>query len=263
MTERKKLDKINIANKFNYILDSYISGEDAKKAFGYTVPSYITRLRNPKHTATLNNLHIQLLEHLCGIPKEVFDNKVEFNTAIIDMIIKKYAHKKLIEKRHSSTICENLEKSKIFCKNEKLFENLKGVWYAYLYPSNPSSSKKDEGIWIVQTIIDDNYSVVDEYNNHGILQISDHQSLILKKSYEYDDLTIIRFQNRQVSYGIFKFIIMSTQNGSENEMVNFGFYSREKYTPKIAKEILGDIDKVQLKLDLEFNDRVISKVIIK
>jgi len=263
MTERKKLEKITIANKFNYILDSYISGTEAQQAFGYDSPSYITRLRDPKHTATLNNLHLQILEHVCNIPKEVFDQKTEFDTNLIDTIINDYAHQKIIKQNHRSTICENLEKSKIFCKNEKLFENLKGVWYAYLYPSNPNSSKKDEGIWIVKTTIDDNYSVVDEYNNHGILQISDHQSLILKKSYEYDDLTIIRFQNRQVSYGIFKFIIMSTQNGSENEMVNFGFYSREKYTPKIAKEILGDIDKVQLKLDLEFNDRVISKVIIK
>ena len=263
MTQHKKLEKIAIANKFNYILNSYISGEDAKKAFGYTVPSYITRLRDPKHSATLNNLHIQLLEHVCGIPKEIFDENIKFNKHTIDEIIRKYNYKKLIKEQYNSNICKNLEKNKIFCKNEKLFKKLKGIWYAYLYPSNPSSSKKDEGIWIVKTIINDDYSVVDEYNNRGVLQISDHQSLILKKSYEYGDLTIIRFPNRQVIYGIFKFVIISTQNGSENEMLNFGFYSRERYTSKVAKEILGDIDKVQLKLDLGFNNRVINKVVVK
>jgi hypothetical protein len=39
-------------------------------------------------------------------------------------------------------------------------------------------------------------------------------------------------------------------------MVNFGFYSRKKYSPKEAKAILGDINKAQLKLDLEFNNRI-------
>jgi len=263
MTKRKKLEKVAIANKFNYILNIYISATEVKKAFGYNVLSYITRLRDSKHTATLNNLHMQLLEYVFAIPKEVFDKNIDFDPEIIDGIINEYSHEKSIEEEYSSTLCKNIEKNKIFSENKKLFKNLQGTWYAYLYPSNPSSSKKDEGIWIVKTIINNDYSVVDEYDNRGILQISDHQSLILKKSYEYDDLTVIRFQNRQVIYGIFKFIIMSTQNGSESEMINFGFYSRKKYTPKLAKEILGNIGKVQLKLDLEFNNRIFNEVVIQ
>ena len=174
-----------------------------------------------------------------------------------------YSKQKLIENNNKLTICQNLEKNKIFFRNEKLFKKLQGIWYAYMYPSNPSSSKENDGIWIVKTAIKNDYTVVDEYNNSGTLQISNNQSLILKKSYEYDDLTVIRFQNREVTYGIFKFIIMSTQNGSEKEMINFGFYSKKKYNPKEAKEILGDIEKAQLKLDLEFNNRILNQIIIK
>jgi len=45
-------------------------------------------------------------------------------------------------------------------------------------------------------------------------------------------------------------------------MVNFGFYSRNKYSPQEAKEILGDMDKVQLKLDLDFEKRLREKGVV-
>ena len=262
MTEQKKKEKATLSNKFDYILDTYISGAEAQKAFGYEYPSYITRLRDPKHTATLNALHIQLLEYVYGIPKEVFDSKLEFDTELIDKLVKAHQQKQSAKEEKNSSICKGLKENKIFSNNDKLFKNLKGIWYAYMYPSNLKSAQEDKGVWIVETTIYDDHTVVDEYNNKGILQMSDNQSLIIKKS-NHDDLTIIRFQNRQVDYGIFRFVIVSTQNGSENEMVNFGFYSREKYTPEVAKELLGDISHVQMKLDLEFNDRIINKVVIK
>jgi hypothetical protein len=45
-------------------------------------------------------------------------------------------------------------------------------------------------------------------------------------------------------------------------MVNFGFFSRKQYTPDEAKEILGDMESKQLKLDLEFNERLIERAIV-
>ncbi len=259
MTERQREEKINIAKKFNYILDNYISANEAQKAFGYNSPSYLTRLRDPRHTSTLNTLHIQLLEYVFEIPKKIFNKTIDFDTNNIDTLIKEF----YVKNKKSQKNRTQLEKSQIFSDNKKLFEALKGIWYAYMYPSNPSSSKEDDGVWIVETTINEDYSVIDEYKNAGVLQISTHQSLILKKSDDHDDLTVIRFQNRQVFYGIFRFVIMSTQNGSENEMVNFGFYSREKYTPDVAKKILGDINRVQMKLCLEFNDRINQQITIK
>ena len=260
MTERKKLEKITIANKFNYILDSYISGTEAQQAFGYDSPSYITRLRDPKHTATLNNLHLQILEHVCNIPQEVFDKKTEFDTVFIDKIINDYTHQEIMKQNHHSSICENLEKNKIFCKNEKLFENLKGIWYGYVYPSNPTSA--EQGIWEVETTIHDDYSVVDYWGNAGYLKIGKNESLIIKESYDHDDLTIIRFSNRQIPSEIFRFVIVSNQNHTLHEMVNFGFFSRKKYDFEEAKEILGNIEGKQLKLDIEFNERLIERAIV-
>ena len=134
------------------------------------------------------------------------------------------------------------------------------MWYAYIYPSNPISAVESDGIWIVKTTISEDYHVIDEYDNEGLLQIGKNQSIILKESYDEGDLTIIRFPNRQVGYRHFRFVIISNQNGTENEMINFGFYAREKYKPEVAKKILGSIDKAQLKLDLEFNDRMIKQV---
>ena len=42
----------------------------------------------------------------------------------------------------------------------------------------------------------------------------------------------------------------------------FGFYSRKKYSPKEAKEILGDRGKVQLKLDFDFEKRLREKGVV-
>jgi hypothetical protein len=155
-----------------------------------------------------------------------------------------------------------LENDSIFQKNEKLFNKLRGIWYAYLYPSNPKSATETEGIWIVETTIFDDYSVVDYWGNRGYLRIGKHESLIIKESYDNDDLTVIRFPNRQVPSQHFRFTIVSNQNNTTHEMVNFGFYSRKRYTPKEAKEILGEMSRVQLKLNLEFNIRLKEKGVV-
>ncbi|MEA2028467.1 MAG: hypothetical protein U9N49_05780, partial [Campylobacterota bacterium] len=80
----------------------------------------------------------------------------------------------------------------------------------------------------------------------------------IKVSDKEEDINILRFHNRQARYGNFRFVFMivSNQNGTTNEMVNFGFFSRHEYTPDEAKKILGDKKRLQLKLNAEFNERV-------
>jgi len=251
MTERKKLEKITIANKFNYILDSYISGTEAQQAFGYDSPSYITRLRDPKHTATLNNLHLQILEYVCNIPKEVFEQKTEFDTIIIDKIINNYTHQKIIKQNHCSTICENLEKNKIFCKNEKLFESLKGVWYAYLYPSNSA-----ENIYEIKTTIYKDGTVMDENKNYGKIYLGKRQSIIIKESKNSQNLVSITFDNMQVPFGMFSFTLVSKKNFVHRKMCSYGFFSKKELTEEAVKKILGNIEKVQLQLDYTFEERL-------
>jgi len=247
----KERDKL-LTDKLNFIVEDYITGgaeELAIKTFGYERQNAVSNLCSYRaKSAIIRKVHMEAIEKHHQIPMSIWSRHVPLDTELLDKMIKEYrdALKKDIE-----PIVTN---DSIFKRNERLFNKLKGVWYAYLYPSNLKSTP--DGIWVVRTVIHDDYSVVDYWDNRGYLRLGKHESLIIKELYDNDDLTVIRFSNRQVPSQHFRFTIVSNQNNTSHEMVNFGFYSRKKYTPKEAKEILGDISKAQLKLDLDFNNRL-------
>jgi hypothetical protein len=246
----KEHDK-KVADLLDKIIDRYIKvANHITKAFGFKSNTMISNLRNNKHPSTINQLYMDGLEKYFDIPKEVWEN-VDISDNQLDKLIVQYRKNK-----------KSNQIDTIFSKNQKLFNKLKGVWYAYLYASNPNSAKESEGIWIVQTTINNDYSVVDYWGNRGYLKLGKNESLIIKESYDNNDLTIIRFPNRQVPSQHFRFVIVSNQNNTENEMVNFGFYSKVKYSAKEAKRILGDKNKMQLKLDIEFNNRLNQEGIV-
>lgn len=247
-----KDDKIELAKKLDYILFSQkITKTQVAHKLGYADGAIVGRWCNEKDlNSNIMTMAQEALERHFNIPMEIWNKEFEYDTKKIDDILNR--HKRLFQ----NTTTQN----GLFNKDNKLISRLKGTWYAYLYPSNPASAVKSDGVWIVETIISENYYVIDEYKNEGLLQLGENQSLILKKSHDEGDLTVIRFPNRQVGYGHFRFVIVSNQNNTENEMINFGFYSRKKYTPEVAKKILGSINKMQLKLDLEFNDRMTQEV---
>jgi len=292
--------------KFNYILEKYISASEVKRAFGFKsqasqamisamsrgqaniatlhmeglekhfdisckifapyiqseeeidkeIECYKNEKNSLKKKAKVEKEILKILEEYQLIPEEIFNKKLEHKDEL-DSIIKKYKERLCI--KTSSQPYHNFS-HKVFPNNEKVFNKLKGVWYGYVYPSNPASSK--DGIWEVETTIHDDYSVVDYWGNAGYLKIGKNESLIIKESYDHDDLTIIRFSNRQVPSELFRFVVISNQNHTLNEMVNFGFFSRKQYSPDEAKEILGDIKSKQLKLDLEFHERLIERAIV-
>jgi hypothetical protein len=289
--------------KFNYILEKYISASEVKRAFGFKSQAMISSMSRGQ--ANIATLHIEGLEKHFDISCKIFapyiqsheeiDYEIEryrkekeeliYKARLQKKILKKLEENQLIPedifnielklknefetliKEHKEKLCRKTTAQahhnfshKVFPNNEKVFNNLKGVWYGYVYPSNPASSK--DGIWVVETTINDDYSVVDYWGNRGYLKIGKNESLIIKESYDHDDLTIIRFSNRQVPSKHFHFVIISNQNHTLNEMVNFGFFSRKQYTPDEAKEILGDMESKQLKLDLEFNERLIERAIV-
>ena len=240
-----------LTKKLNHIIDEYIDGGKktlAINTFGYERENTVTNLCSNSSKSTIKKIHMESIERHHQIPMSIWNHQLALKK--IDNIIKIYRIS-LKEKMISFD-----EQDSIFEDNQKVFNNLKGTWYAYLYPSNPSSAKKTEGIWIVKTNINDDHSVVDYWGNTGYLKIGKNQSLIIKEPYENSDLTVIRFSNRHVSFEHFRFTIVSNQNGTINEMINFGFYSRRKYSPPEAKEILGEINNVQLKLDSGFNERL-------
>jgi len=242
-----KRETMNNSEKLDYILNKYVNAAEVTRQFGFKSNSMISNMRNGQ--GNIARLHTDGLEKYFNIPTEIFQNTTSTKTEI-DTLIKNYQKKSLADLNKTAL------SQKVFHKNNKLFQKLKGIWYAYLYASNPQSAVKTEGIWIVETTIHDDYSVIDYWGNRGYLKIGKHESLIIKESYDNDDLTVIRFPNRQIPSQHFRFVIISNQNNTTHEMVNYGFYSRIKYEPKEAKRILGDKSKVQLKLDLEFNDRI-------
>jgi hypothetical protein len=259
-----------LKSKLNYIINEHIDGgaEELTRVFGYERQNAISNMSsNNSKNSVIRKVHMESIERHYQIPVSIWNHNVPMKKSIIWELIYEY---RLKLKQQETERKEYLKYQKllkegslnfsdrdtIFKKNKKLFDKLKGVWYAYLYASNPKSAEKTEGIWIVETTIYDDYSVVDYWENRGYLKIGKHESLIIKESYDNDDLTVIRFPNRQVPSQNFRFVIVSNQNNTAHEMVNFGFYSRKKYTPQEAKRILGDKSKSQLKLDLDFNDRI-------
>jgi hypothetical protein len=246
---------IKTAKRFDMIISQHIkSASKVSEIFGYKSSTMISNLRNVNHVSTLNQLHKDGLEKYFDIPLTVWDD-LDTSAIEVELLIINYRERKKQSK-------EIKKSDSIFQENSKLFNKLKGVWYAYLYASNPESAKDTLGIWIVETTIHDDYTVIDYWGNVGYLKLGKHESLIIKESYDNDDLTIIRFPNRQVPSSHFRFVILSNQNNTEHEMVNFGFYSRIKYSAKEAKKILGEINNLQLKLDLDFNDRINKKGIV-
>jgi len=214
------------------------------------------KIQNRKK-AQLQEKILKKLEKEGLIHKDIFNKQLQRQGELDDFIKK---HKKELLKSTQTNMQTDLSKT-VFPNNEKLFQKLQGVWYGYIYPSNPASA--EHGVWEVKTIISEDYSVVDEpWGNRGYIKLGKHESLIIKESYDNDDLTIIRFSNRQVPSSHFRFVIISNQNNTLHEMVNFGFFSRQQYSPDEAKEILGDIDSKQLKLDLGFNDRLNERAVV-
>ena len=248
-----------LTDKLNYLIEYYIDGgveELALKTFGYERQNAVSNLcSNRPKTSTIRKIHMESIQAYHKIPMAIWKNTIPFDKTILDNMIAEY-RLKLKQKKQLENTSGQMINNPIFQKNEKLFNKLKGVWYAYLYPSNPKSASETEGVWIVETTIYDDYTVKDYWDNAGYLKLGKNESLIIKESYDNNDLTVIRFPNRQVPSQHFRFTIVSNQNNTTTEMVNFGFYSRKRYTPKEAKEILGDMNKVQLKLDLDFNDRI-------
>ncbi len=242
---------------FNIPQKVFSSEVTSTKKIDLLIKEYQEEQKEKERQKELQKKILKKLEETELLPKGIFEKTFQ-EKGELDNFIKKHKENCLKE----STSLNNLNKfsNQVFPTNQKLFNKLKGVWYGYVYPSNPASA--EHGIWEVETTIYDDYSVVDYWGNAGYLKTGKNESLIIKESYDHDDLTIIRFSNRQVPSGIFRFVVVSNQNHTLNEMVNFGFFSRQRYDLEEAKEILGSIESKQLKLDLEFNKRLIERAIV-
>ncbi len=251
ITDEEKL----ISEKFDFIINKYIkSATEISNTFGFAGPSKISGFRSKSRKDNLLIVHMESLEKHFHIPVEVFDKNIPIED--ISKMIEEYRDDKFAKQLGQDRL-NNILNNMFNNTNKIIFDKLQGIFYAHMYPSNQYGGSIKDGVSITETIINDDYSVIDEYGNKGILRIGQYQSFIFKVSRDEKDINVIRFHNRDLMYGDFRYVILSNQNGTTNETVNFGFYSRKKHTPKEVKRILGDdISKLQLKLDLEFNARI-------
>ena len=106
---------------------------------------------------------------------------------------------------------------------------------------------KNQEIKCIKTTFYDDFQVIDQHNNKGVVMTGKVQTVVIKDHPNEEHLSFIIFPNKDVTYQIFRFTIVSVQNGTGSggeEMVNWGFYSREKLTIEEAEKILGEKDKL-------------------
>lgn len=208
-------------------------GEVAKELeISQTFFSQLMNYRDGK----LKKWHLLAICHAYKIPIEIFDNPNIKTTAQIQNILK-YAKKS----------------SSIFEKNEEILNKLIGKWYFYSY-----SSQDDTNIWQTETTIHADGTVEDKNQNRGKLFIGKNQSVILKETYNAKNINTITFDNNRITYNIFPFSRTSKVNALNNELLTFGFCSKTKIDYEEAKVILGEYDKVQLKIEHTMLDRIYS-----
>jgi transcriptional regulator with XRE-family HTH domain len=199
--------------------------------------SQILNYRNNR----LRRIHLHAICHAYSIPIEIFENREVNSTELIDQMLK--------ESQNGS----------MFRKDYELLDKLLGKWYLYSYPSNPNLSE----VWATETYFYEDFSVEDMHQNRGKLLIGKNQSIIIKESHNSHNLTSITFDNEKVTYKNFAFSRVSKSNSLNQELFNFGFFSRKKMETEEAKEILGEIKKVQLHMDYEMLKRISCCIEIK
>ena len=184
------------------------------------------------HQDRLRKHHLYAICSAYNIPIEIFENK------------------NIKTKEHIDEILNN--RYSMFHKNYELLEKLKGEWYLYSYPSNLAFAD----VWETKTTIYEDFSVEDMHKNRGKLFIGKKQSIIIKESHNSKNFTSITFDNDKVTYENFVFSRVSKSNSLNQELFNFGFFSRKKMDRERAKKVLGELEKVQLLMDFDMLRRV-------
>ena len=222
--------------KLNFIIKHLkLKGVDIASKFGVN-PTSISKMFTENNTNELKPMHLYAFENIYDIPYKIFED-IDINTK--EKIIS------ILDKR------KELNKNNIFNYNENILNSLEGTWYAYFY-----SSHSNPEIYSIETKIDTNGNVKDENNNFGKVFIGKQQSIIIKEAYNSGNLISLTFDNIQIAYGIFIFTLVSNANHNNCKMCNYGFFSKEKLNIDIAKKMLKDKNRMQLKIDYTFTETI-------
>ena len=201
--------------------------------------SFISKLYDYK-ACKLKPVYLYAFSKAYNIPMVIFEDETIDSEEKIKKILENYQSNK--------SIFQN--------KDMEILDELIGDWYMYSYPSN----LKQADLWEVKTTFYNDGSVVDEYENKGFIHIGQNQTIILKESSGSKNITSITFDNYSVYYKVFLFSRVSKANGINTEMFNFGIFSKNKLDTDEVKEILGERNKVQMKMDFSIKERLSSYI---
>jgi len=228
----------NTEEKLSFIIDYLkLNVKEIADLWGMQ-SNYISKLREHTHNS-LRPMHLYAFTGAYNIPHKVFDKTVKTSTEVINVL--EDAKKEKVKK--------------LFKSNNQLLQDMQGDWYAYFYPSNQFAD-----IYRIKTTVNDDGTIIDENNNWGKLLIGTNQSLIVKEAFNSKNLITIVFDNHKVAYDLFHFSLISKRNHIPREMFNFGFFSRQEIPLDQVKTILGDKEKIQLKMLCEFEERIAEYV---
>jgi transcriptional regulator with XRE-family HTH domain len=224
----------NNEEKLAYVIKKLgLVNKDIAKKMGMSAVS-ISQIKNYRE-GKLRNHHLYAICFIYNIPIAIFENKNINTSEKVD---------ELLDQQH--------KESTIFSHNKEILEKLVGVWYMYSYPSNSRLAD----VWETETTFYNDYCVIDEHENQGTLHIGKNQTLILKESAGSKNITSITFDNARIFYNVFLFSRVSKSNSMNKELFNFGICSRKKLDNALVKEILGDVNRVQLQMNYDILERV-------
>lgn len=186
-------------------------------------------------TDKLKPIHLYAFSSAYNIPMKIFNDKTIDTKEKISI---------LLERKNSNNL--------IFTENNNIIDELVGEWYMYSYPSNP----KQEEVWETKTTFFSDGTVIDEHDNKGVVHVGQNQSIILKESAGSKNITSITFDNYRIAYKTFLFSRVSKSNGINTELFNFGIFSKNKIDLNEIKEILGERNMIQLKVNYELLERI-------
>ena len=209
--------------------------KDIAKKLGVS-SALISQIKNHYESSNrLRNIHLYAICFAYDVPIEIFENKKIDSTEKIDEIL---------NQKH--------QESSIFEHNKEVLDKLVGTWYMYSYPSNPRLTT----VWETETVFYNDYRVIDEHENKGTLHIGKNQCIVLKESAGSKNITSITFDNSRVFYNVFLFSRVSKSNGMNKEIFNFGICSRKKLDKEEVKNILGEVNQMQLQINYDVLERI-------
>ena len=250
MKEHEKRELLRC--KFDFFVENYTNGiEEIKNKIGVKSAGTLNSFRSPSSKAQISRLYMEAIERHFDIPVAMWESSVPCDKDRLKKKISDFQKKSKKEQEHTGSL---------FMEDKRLQNNLIGEWNTHLY----SSIYKDTGkIHIFKTYFKENSEVVDYHNNRGKFFIGENQTVVIKKSPNEKNFSIILFPNIDVTYKIVHFSIISIQNGTSDEMLQYGFYSKKEYSLTDVKRILGEIDSVQLRLDMGFAKRVRAEFVVE